>query len=142
MTWGGLGEVYCDRCARGGPALRTDQVMSSWGGIMGDERKLFAPGIWLNYSRSDGGRSRNLSVSPEVGIRISSQMLFHLGADIGKNRDDRQWYGNFTDEGGATHYTFAHLEQTTTALTTRLDVTATPTLTLQLYAQPFVSKGT
>ena len=142
VTWGGLGEVYCDRCARGGPALRTDQVMSSWGGIMGDERRRLAPGVWFNYSRGDGGRSRNVSVSPEVGIRISSQMLFHLGADIGKNRDDRQWYGNFTDEAGTTHYTFAHLEQTTTALTTRLDVTATPTLTLQLYAQPFVSKGT
>ncbi|MBS1241081.1 MAG: hypothetical protein H6R40_508 [Gemmatimonadetes bacterium] len=142
VTWGGLGEVYCDRCARGGPALRTDQVVSTWGGIQGDDRHLFAPGIWLNYSRGDGGRSRNVSVSPELGIRVSSQMVFHLGADIGKNRDDRQWYGNFPDAGGATHYTFAHLEQTTTALTTRLDFTATPTLTLQLYAQPFVSKGT
>src|SRR5260370_38088567 len=43
--------------------------------------------------------------------------------------------------GGATHYTFAHLEQRTLSLTGRLDYTLTTTLTLQVYPQPFVSKG-
>jgi hypothetical protein len=74
-------------------------------------------------------------------VRVTSGLNLSVGADIGRNRDDRQWYGNFTDRGGATHYTFAHLEQRTTALTTRIDFTATPTLTLQVYAQPFVTRG-
>jgi hypothetical protein len=41
-----------------------------------------------------------------------------------------------------THYTFAHLEQITGSLTGRVDYTFSPNLTLQVYAQPFVSKGT
>ncbi len=38
-------------------------------------------------------------------------------------------------------YVFANLDQSTIAMDTRLDWTFTPELTLQLYAQPFVSSG-
>jgi hypothetical protein len=63
-----------------------------------------------------------------------------VGFHYSRNRDNTQWYGNFDTLG--THYTFAHLDQTTRGLTFRLDYTASPTLTLQLYASPFISKGT
>jgi hypothetical protein len=39
------------------------------------------------------------------------------------------------------HYVFGQLEQRTVSLTTRLDYTFTPALSLQLYASPFVSAG-
>jgi len=42
----------------------------------------------------------------------------------------------------STHYTFAELDQTTVNITTRINFTATPNLSLQFYAQPFISKGT
>ena len=45
------------------------------------------------------------------------------------------------DSTGALHYTFAHLEQWTRSMSLRLDYTVTPALTVQLYTQPFVSKG-
>ncbi|MEK6688580.1 MAG: DUF5916 domain-containing protein, partial [Gemmatimonadota bacterium] len=141
VTWGGLGEVYCDRCARGGPAVRTDQSVSAWGGIQGDDRKVVAPGLWMNYERGDGGRSRAIYLSPEVGLQVSSQAKFSLGMTAGHNRDDRQWYGNLLDASDQLHYTFAHLEQKTLSGSVRLDLTATPDLTLQLYAQPFMTKG-
>src|SRR5207248_10649785 len=37
--------------------------------------------------------------------------------------------------------TFAHLDQKTTSATVRLNYTFTPTVSLQVYTQPFVSKG-
>ena len=40
------------------------------------------------------------------------------------------------------HYTFAHLDQRTLSLTWRLGYTFTPTTSLQVYASPFISKGT
>jgi hypothetical protein len=55
--------------------------------------------------------------------------------------NDNQWYGNFDDSLGR-HYTFAHLAQTTTSATLRLNYTFTPSVSLQVYTQPFVSKGT
>src|SRR5207244_117603 len=64
-----------------------------------------------------------------------------LGLNLSKNRDDKQWYGNPVDSSSVTHYTFAHLEQRTTSLQARINFTATPNLTLQGYAEPFVSNG-
>ncbi len=40
---------------------------------------------------------------------------------------------------GAPKYVLGAIDRTTLSLTTRLDYTFTPTLTLQLYAQPFIS---
>ncbi len=40
------------------------------------------------------------------------------------------------------HYTFAHLTQKEASLTGRIDYTISTVLTLQLYGQPFVSRGT
>ncbi|MGD0485317.1 MAG: DUF5916 domain-containing protein, partial [Gemmatimonadales bacterium] len=52
-----------------------------------------------------------------------------------------QWYNNY-GSGAATHYTFARLDQSTIGVTLRLNYTFTPNVSLQVYAQPFVSKGT
>jgi hypothetical protein len=64
-----------------------------------------------------------------------------LGGGIERNKDDRQWYENIVDAEGVTHYTFAYLDQKTLSFTGRMDYTMTPNLTLQLYLQPFVTKG-
>src|SRR5262249_51161935 len=74
-------------------------------------------------------------------IRASARTTPSVGMSYSRNHENTQWTGN-VDAGGVTHYTFAHLNQTTIGLTFRVDYTASPTLTLQIYANPFVSKGT
>jgi hypothetical protein len=143
-TLGQLGTTYCDRCARGGPAVRQERYIAPWGGIGGDDRNRLIPYFWVNYWRGEGGRGESLNLGPELDFKAASNMTGIVAASYTHNRDDYQWFGNFTDPlsgGGATHYTFAHLEQRTLSLTGRLDYTLTTTLTLQVYAQPFVSKG-
>ncbi len=140
-TWGGLGKTYCDRCSRGGPAVRVDQFVSPWFGVEGDSRWRVAPGVWLNYYRADGGRTESFNLSPWMNIRVSSRLSSSLGFNYTWNRDDRQWLGNITDQSQVTHYTFAHLVQRTASLSVRANYTASPTLSFQLYGEPFVSKG-
>ena len=135
-----LGTTYCDRCARGGPAVRNSPYFSPRGGIQGDQRRVIVPSIWLSYQRGDGGRSTSFDVSPQVDLRVSSRWTGSVGLSISKNRDNTQWFGNFTDST-ATHYTFAHLDQRTVSLQWRLNFIATPNLSVQIYAEPFVSKG-
>ena len=137
-----LGGVYCDRCARGGPAVLVDPAVSAWGGVNGDDRRAVIPNLWVNYSREDGGRSRFENISPGVNVRASTRFSSWFGASLSRNRRDAQWYGNLSDSTGTMHYTFARLEQRTASLTWRANYTFTPDLTLQVYAQPFVSKGT
>jgi Domain of unknown function (DUF5916)/Carbohydrate family 9 binding domain-like len=141
-TVGQLGSTFCDRCARGGPALRTSPYISSWAGIEGDGRKVVVPYVWFNFFRGDGGRSQSVDISPEIDLRVSTGFTTSLSLDLSHNRDDGQWFGNFTDSTGGMHYTFAHLEQSTVAMTLRVNYTFTPALSIQVYAQPFISKGT
>ncbi len=141
VTSSGLGEAYCDRCARGGPAVRTDNFQSAWGGIEGDSRMVIIPSLWFSTGGRDGGRSRSYSIDPSMRFRVSSRWSSSLGLGFGWNEDDRQWYDNVVDAGGATHYTFGRLTQRTASVVGRVDYTASPDLTVQLYLQPFISKG-
>jgi hypothetical protein len=59
---------------------------------------------------------------------------------VAHNIADAQDIHPQTDSTG-THYLFAHLDQQTVSMSWRVDYTASPTLTVQLYASPFVSKG-
>lgn len=139
-TLGQLGTTYCDRCARGGPAIRQDKYISPWGGIAGDDRHALVPYFWVNYFNGDGGRSHSISYQPELDLKVSSRFTTSLSANYNLNTNDTQYFGTFDTVG--THYTFAHLEQKTLSLTFRLGYTFTPTTSLQVYASPFISKGT
>ena len=141
-TLGQLGTTYCDRCARGGPAVRQDPYLAPWAGIQGDDRKSLVPFFWVNYFRGDQGRSETISLQPELDLKVSTRFSTSLSASWERNRNDTQYYDTFTDQAGALHYTFAHLSQQTMNLTWRLGYTFTPNTTLQVYASPFVSKGT
>jgi hypothetical protein len=141
-TLGQLGATWCDRCARGGPAIRQDPYIAPWAGIEGDDRKPLVPSFWVNYWRGDGGRSESLELEPTLELKVSTRFTSSLSATYERNRNDTQYFGTFTDSSGAPHFTFAHLEQKTLSLTWRLGYTFTPNTSLQVYASPFVSKGT
>ena len=145
LTLGQLGTTYCDRdCSRGGPAVRFDPYLSVWAEVDGDERPALTPYVWFNYSRSDGGRSERFNGNVQVALRVASQFRTSLTLSATHNVKDVQPHGTVTDTISpfATHYTFAHLNQKEVSLTGRVDYTLSTTLTFQLYAQPFVSKGT
>jgi hypothetical protein len=100
------------------------------------------PFFWINYWRGDQGRSSSLNLNPELDLKVSSRFTTSLSFDYTRNTSDTQWYDSFDDSLGTTHFTFAHLEQKTLGVTWRLDYTFTRTASLQIYAQPFISKGT
>ena len=140
VTIGQLGAVYCDRCARGGPAVRMSRFVAPSIGLQGDDRRVVVPFLFFNYFKGDEGRSSSVAVSPEIDVRIGSQFRSSISGDISHNIADAQDLNPRTDSVG-THYLFAHLNQQTLGISFRIDYTATPTLTVQVYAQPFVSKG-
>lgn len=142
VTAGQLGTTFCDRnCSRGGPAVRVDPYLVVWGEADGDGRPRFVPSVWYNYWRGDGGRSERFNGNVQVAYRIASQVNTSVTLAATHNVNDVQSIAPVTDSAG-THYLFAHLNQKQVSLTGRVDYTLSTTLTLQLYGQPFVSKGT
>jgi hypothetical protein len=141
-----VGAVYCDRCARGGPALRMSPDANVLVNVSRDARKRVVPSLAAIYTVADGGLSTLWRVRPYVTVRARSGLSAELGTRYQRNRDNTQWYGNRGTSAGpaapdTAHYLFAHLDQHLLSFTGRLNYTATPTLSLQLYAEPFVTTG-
>jgi hypothetical protein len=100
------------------------------------------PSIGFNYTTQDDGRSTYFRVGPSVRYKMGSSFSTSLSANVSRNKDDSQWFGNPVDGAGIRHYTFAALDQRTLGITWRLNYTFSPTASLQWYANPFISKGT
>lgn len=127
VSWGML---------RGGPRIRREAGVNYWGGFSTDSRKavMFNFNTWGNrWGESD---SFTGGVSPNVRFRPSGRATFNLGMSFNWNDNDAQWVGTV---GTAPEYLFARIDQSTVGLRLRADYAFTPTLSLQLYAEPFVS---
>src|SRR6266481_3715506 len=143
FTLGQLGETYCYDCARGGPAVRQDPYFAPWAGLNGDDRKAIVPYFWVNYWRGDGGRSHSLVLMPEVDFKLASRITAALIPEYRRKTNDIQPRDPVTDPAGrVTHSVFSHLEQKQLGVTMRVTYPFNANASLQVYAQPFVSKGT
>ena len=133
---------YCDNCTRGGPALRQERSFWGWFGAEGDPRRAIVPYFNTNWGKGDAGRSHNWNVSPGVEARVGSRVTTSVWYNYGRSVNASQFNGNFGEAGAdTTHYTAARLDQRTKSMTLRVGVTATPNLSLQVYAAPFATRG-
>jgi hypothetical protein len=139
--WGsGMGanlnpQSFDDRATRGGPGAYRNRQRSVWGYIEGDQRKPVSMSIF-GFVAADGLGTSSWDISPNVNWRPTSFLTLNTGVSVSKNHDQSQWIEQLDDR-----YIFGELDQRTVAIRTRLNYTVTPTLTIQLYAEPFVSAG-
>ena len=137
-----LGETYNDRVARGGPALRNSRNGELWAGIETDTRKAYTGFLFTGRWGGDDGNSNSQWLDVGGSFRVGSQFSVSLSGNYSDNLYDAQWRANFGVAGAdTTHYTFARLDQKTLSITSRINYTATPTLSLQFWGQPFISRG-
>ncbi|MEO7104056.1 MAG: DUF5916 domain-containing protein, partial [Gemmatimonadaceae bacterium] len=135
---------YDNRLTRGGPLTRVPRSWSVNLSVNSDARRLVTvtPSLSL-LSDASGATDRNTSVS--VDMRPASFIHVSLGPSLDVQHSTGQYVSGVRDPLETStfgrRYVFANLSQTTLAMETRLDWTFTSELTLQLYAQPFVSTG-
>jgi hypothetical protein len=146
LHWGvtaqSLAPAYDDRVARGGPAIRVPSGFNYSVGVEGDPRRVLIPTLFIGGRRGDEGRHRSFWVEPNLQFRASSRFSTSLSASWQHADISSQWVRNRTDATtGALQSLFAPLEQTTFSSSIRLNFTATPTLSLQVWGQPYLSTG-
>jgi hypothetical protein len=127
-----------DRVTRGGPGLVTEGVPEGWFWLSSDNRRRISAGFEGSHGADAHGTSWT-SLEPSVTVRPVPAIMFSLALRYNPSHTDSQWVNNVTEDG--TRYIFARLAQTTVSMTGRFNYTITPNLSLQLYAQPFVSAG-
>jgi hypothetical protein len=133
-------ERFDDRLTRGGPGGLVPRSINQWGYLDTDNRRLVTVnffGSWFNDLQGSRAWDANVGVT----IRAGSALTVNPRLEYGRNLSKTQWVDNVDDDAGTTHHVFGRIDQTTVGLSLRANYTLHPTLTLQIYARPFVSAG-
>ena len=129
---------FDDRLSRGGPGGLFEDYNGLWFYVNSDDRHA----VSFNYNGNffaDGHGSWVREYEPRVTLRPVPSLSMIAGMRVATSVNDTQWVNNVTDTKD--HYVFGRLAQTTVSFNGRVSYTMRPTLSLQLYAEPFVSAG-
>jgi hypothetical protein len=132
-----------DRLTRGGPIASrpTEYQVSSFFGS--PSRNRFSVNGRGQLSGGAGSYSRSVNLNADW--RPSTAVRLQLGPNLSVRHQQAQFITSVADQNAVAtfgrRYIFGEIDQTTVGLSTRLDWTFTPSLSLQLYAQPFIAAG-
>ena len=136
-------ETVNNRRTRGGPLTLNPWNYEIFTGFSTDSRKklTFSPGGFVSRS----GSGNDVGIWGEVQWRPASNVSLEIEPEYNYDNSSAQWVGAFDDPDYeptfGRRYIFANIKQQTISSSIRLNWTFTPTLSLQLFAQPLVASG-
>ena len=125
---------------RGGPAFRTESSINGWASAGTDSRKDLQFSMNVNGNVRPTSDSWRVGVSPSLRWRPSGRSSVRVGPSYSRQVEDRQWVDRVPVDGEP-EYIFGRMEQSTLGVQLRGEMAVTPNLSVQLFAQPFVSSG-
>lgn len=125
---------------RGGTLIKNPALSFVGGTITTDDRKPISFSINPSFSWQDDRRTYSQSIQFYTSIRLASNVRFHIGPSYFHDVSNSQWVDQF-EEGDTVRYIYGELDSKTLDFTTRSSISFTPTLSLQVYLQPFVAIG-
>jgi hypothetical protein len=125
---------------RGGPLLAEEGASLVFADFHSPARHAVRLTGSAFLQRSDAPNTWEQQFSPSLSWRPSGggRVTFTTGPRWSRSVNDAFFVGQ-AGSSLAPRWVVGRLDQTTTALTARIDVAFSPTVTLQLYAQPFLS---
>lgn len=137
--------VLSDRLTRGGPLARVPGTFTGNATVGSDPRRMISVQSSNSLERDSFNGGHYFVNTTAVTIRPASNVSISLGPTLSRVTSSDQYLETIADPTAAAtyahRYVFARLHQTTLSADTRVDWTFSPTLSLQIYAQPFVSAG-
>lgn len=128
---------------RGGPLTSAPGNASAEIRLNTDRRARFSMGANVNVQRGRNNVGNQLRTGLDITVRPSPRLLLSIKPTFATQTDGGQ-YVTATDvlpfdPTFGRRYIFADLDRKALSMETRLDVSLTPDLTLQLFAQPLIS---
>ena len=136
--------TFDDRLLRGGPLVRAFPSHFWLLNMSSDSRRTLQLGLSPSYYHdADGGHDVNLSANGTWKVLPNLQV--RLGPSFEAGTATRQYVETIDDPTAAAFYghrsVLSSISQRTLSLDTRIAATFTPTMTLEMYAQPFIASG-
>ncbi|MFQ5703746.1 MAG: DUF5916 domain-containing protein [Gemmatimonadales bacterium] len=129
------------RLLRGGPALEEPgRWQGSWRGRT-DFRRRVSGDVGVTYTTEDESSANTWRVDGGLRLRPPGGFSLTIDADATWSTADRQFVST-ASALDSTFYVFGRLDRKEFSITMRGGLALTPRLSVELYAQPFVSAGT
>lgn len=128
---------------RGGPALFRPGRVTGNVFVASDSRLPIQGQVMVGGAKEDAaesGESTVFQMRPTLTVRAAQGFDLSLSPVWMRTRSASQYLAT-RSVGGVPYYIFGELDQTTTSVVARLNAVATPTLTLQVYAELFTSEN-
>ena len=151
MNWDGFVMVhpsyYDERLTRGGPTVIHYGYTLYSADFGTDSRNKVVGNFTVQRStprdNSEGGR---VFYAPRVTLKPSARLLVSLSPSLDIDNTSQQYVTAVTDPTvpagfAGNRYVFGKLQQKTLSMDTRVNMTFTPNLTLEMFAQPFLASG-
>lgn len=131
------------RRTRGGPLTLNPVSRNYFCNLFSDNRNP-----WVAYAggnMSFGESSTDYYAYVDLQLKLTPTFTLEFGPEYSKDFIQAQYVGSFNDPFAVQtyghRYLFAHLDQTTLSTTVRMDWILSPTLSFQVYVQPFIASG-
>ena len=133
-----------DDTMRGGTLIRRTPGWWIYTQLSTDSRKRVR--LYLNpiFASGDDGQYYDYDVNVHLHIRAASNVEFSIGPRYAYQFREAQWVKLVEENVNGRikkHYIYGELTSRTLDLTTRVNISFTPTLSLQFYVQPFIAIG-
>jgi hypothetical protein len=134
--------VYSDKHTRGGPLLRIPSQWEMSTSISTDGRRSVIASV-TGAVENKGANGNKKSLRGLIRYRPSTATELSIGPTLERIEDGAQYIRTIPDQLAAgtfgKRYVFSTLHQRTLSFDTRADWTISPSLSFQLFAQPFTS---
>jgi hypothetical protein len=137
--------VMDDQLTRGGPVVKRHGYQDALIGVNSDARRWFV--LQGQVEGNVGVNEPTQEITPRITalVKPASNVSFSFGPSLDLTRTNQQYDTAVVAPGYALFYNmryiFANIDQVTLSLDTRISLAFTPTLTLDVYAQPFFASG-
>ncbi|MDF1505416.1 DUF5916 domain-containing protein [Roseisolibacter sp. H3M3-2] len=137
--------VYDPYRTRGGVLVRSAGYQLATLGVNSDARRAVSWSVGGEYGPNLADEGWYAAANVGVTVRPTASVRVSLAPGYLRDADPRAFVANVADTTarafGGTRSVFGLLEQQSLSLTTRVNATFTPDLTLEVFAQPFIAGG-
>ncbi|MFI1744473.1 DUF5916 domain-containing protein [Thalassobellus sediminis] len=133
-------KLFSNTALRGGPRFKNSDEFSNWININTDNRKK----VQFNFNSFMSFGQENTWSNYELNLGATYRPLDAMSISInpGYSRNiNKVQYVDQLDFGSSKRYITGNIDQQTLSASIRLNYTLNPNLTIQYYAQPFISSG-
>ena len=136
---------FDDRLTRGGPVVKQPGYDVASVQVSTDARAPAVFDVQVQGVRGVEVDTRSLTVSPGVALKPAANVFVQLSPSYSYDEGDAQYVTTVADPIAESfygnRYLFGYIKTRTLSLSSRVNWTFTPGLTLQLFAQPFIASG-